>query len=222
MQAAVDISATPSQRVLRWVKPPQQERTRQTLGRLLDAAEAMVADRGFDETSIADIAAAAGSSVGGFYRRFRDKDGLLQALHERFCEEARATADEALDPARWSGAPASEVVTQFTAFLVGIYRERAGLFRAFLHRSIVEPSVLQRQEELFEYLAMGLSAVLSDRLDPVRHPDPEFAVRFSLRVLLGTLDETYALRSRDLELTDERTATEMTRVVTSYLGVDTP
>ena len=91
-------------RLLQWVRTPQQARTRDSLGRMLDAAEQLVADKGFDDTGIAEIARAAGTSVGAFYRRFRDKHGLLHALHERFCDEARATADAALDPARWAGA----------------------------------------------------------------------------------------------------------------------
>jgi len=60
----------PGPDVLRWVRPPQQERTRRSLGLMLDAAEALVVEKGFDESAIAEIARRAGGSVGGFYRRF--------------------------------------------------------------------------------------------------------------------------------------------------------
>jgi len=205
--------------VLRWVKPPQQARTREALVRLLDAAEQLVAEKGFDETPIVEIARRAGSSVGGFYRRFADKDGLLQAMHERFCEEARVTTDDALDPRRWEGAEAAEILREVTSFVVQIYREREGLFRAFLHRGVVNEEVQRRQEELFEYLSDALERLLADRTDDITHPDPELGVRFGLRVLLGTLDDTIAVRTSAPALDDERLVTELARMITRYLGV---
>src|SRR4030095_13323410 len=86
---------------LRWVRPPQQRRSQQTLDRILDAAEALVAEKGFDDTPVAEIARRAGASVGAFYSRFPAKDALLGALNDRFVAQAVATADAALDPARW-------------------------------------------------------------------------------------------------------------------------
>src|SRR3990172_9285786 len=133
--------ALQSAAVLSWVRVPQQARTPPAVGRLLDAAEALVAEKGFDQTAIADIVRRAGVSVGGFYRRFQDKDGLLQALHERFCDEARATTDEALDPAKWQGATAAEILAEVSAFVVAIYRERVGLLRAFLDRCVIDAGI---------------------------------------------------------------------------------
>ena len=62
---------------LRWIRPPQQARSQETLGRILDAAEALVAEKGFDDTPISEIVQRAGSSVGAFYTRFPAKDALL-------------------------------------------------------------------------------------------------------------------------------------------------
>ena len=77
----------------------------------------------------------AGSSVGAFYARFADKDALLHALYDRYYQEAIATADEALDPARWEGATIPEILSAVVVFLVEIYRERTGLMRAFALRN---------------------------------------------------------------------------------------
>ncbi len=50
-----------------------QERARRTYESLLAAAGSVFADRGYDPTQTPDIAAAAGVSVGTFYRYFSDK-----------------------------------------------------------------------------------------------------------------------------------------------------
>lgn len=42
-------------------------------------------------------------SVGNVYKRFRDKDSLLQAVYERFFLDSFAANEFALDPAKWEG-----------------------------------------------------------------------------------------------------------------------
>src|ERR1700752_3440853 len=118
-------------RELRWVRPPRQAPSQDTLDRILDAAETLIAEKGFADATVADIARRAGSSVGSFYTRFHDQDRLLYALYERYFEQATATADAALDPKRWEGAGIAEILRAVTRFLVQVYRERAGLIRAF-------------------------------------------------------------------------------------------
>ena len=86
----------PTAPTLQWIRPPRQARTQETLERLLDAAEALLAEKRFEDVHITEIASRADTSVAAFYRRFNDKEGLLHALHERLCEEAFATADDAL------------------------------------------------------------------------------------------------------------------------------
>jgi AcrR family transcriptional regulator len=71
--------------------------------RILAAAAEVFADRGL-EASLDDIAAAAGVGVGTVYRRFPDKDALIDALFEEKIDRARQLAHEALeleDP--WEG-----------------------------------------------------------------------------------------------------------------------
>jgi AcrR family transcriptional regulator len=208
-----------SDRVLKWVKIPQQARTRAGLSRLLDAAEALVAEKSFDEISVNQIAQRAGSSVGGFYRRFRDKHGLLQALHERFCEEARATADNVLDPARWVGAPAEEIIVEFTAFLVRIYRDREGALRTFLFSGINDAVVRQRTRLLTDHLHQRLAELLAERRDEITHPQLDLGAAFALHIVLGTLNHVIQLQPTTLGLADPRLAGELSRAFGAYLGV---
>ncbi len=207
--------------MLEWIRPPQQARTHETLNRLLDAAEAILSEKGFDATGIAEIAERGGSSVGGFYRRFADKQALLHALHERFCEEARATAEVALEPERWAVASTAEIVPEFVDFLVRTYREREGLLRAFLLRGISDPPVRERTRGLFEFIAAKLAHLLEQRVGEIAHRDPAFGAAFALHVVLGTLNHTVLGPTR-FELSDDRISAELTHVFLAYLGVRNP
>jgi len=56
---------------------------------LKDAARRMFTERGYASTKVADIAAAAGRSIGVFYDHFDGKEAVLEALMEDFRSAAR-------------------------------------------------------------------------------------------------------------------------------------
>lgn len=207
---------------LRWVRPPQQARSQETLVRLLDAAEQLVAEKGFEDTPVAEVARRAGSSVGAFYTRFEDKDGLLHALYDRWLQEATATADEALDPARWEGANIPEILSSVVRFLVEIYRERGGLIRAFVLRNRVDPEFQARQERLSHYVSQGVTALLLARRAEIAAPDPERAAAFGFTLVMNTLENVMLfgeLRSGSLILDDDALAVELASAYLAYLGI---
>lgn len=63
---------------------PQQDRSRETVERILAAADREVGERGVAGASTTGIAARAGVSVGALYRFFPDKDAVVDALAERY------------------------------------------------------------------------------------------------------------------------------------------
>ena len=210
---------------LEWVRPPRQARSQETLDRILDAAEILVTEKGFEDTPVAEIVQRAGSSVGAFYARFHDKDGLLHALYERYYEEAVATADAALAPARWEGARVAELIPVVLRFLVSIFRDRRGLMRAFVVRNHTHPEFQARQQRLSHHVIARLCALLLARRGELAHPDPERATRFALMLVFSALESLILfgeMRSSLLSLTDDDLATELARSTLAYLGVANP
>ncbi len=61
-------------------KAPRTERGRKTLRKLLDAAAVEFGERGFYESSIAEITRRAGTALGSFYTYFDSKDAIFRAL----------------------------------------------------------------------------------------------------------------------------------------------
>lgn len=209
---------------LRWIRPPQQARSQETLHRILDAAEALVAEKGFEDTPVAEIVQRAGSSVGAFYARFPDKEALIHALYERYLEQATATADAALDPERWSGAELEEIIDAVVRFLVSVYREQRGLIRSFVLRNHTHPEFQARRERLSHYVNDRLTSLLLARRNSIAHPDPERAARFGLMIVFSVLDNAILFgetRSGALALSDEDLAAELVRTYVAYLGAGT-
>jgi AcrR family transcriptional regulator len=69
------------------------ERNRQ---RILDAAKTLFAERGVD-VSVEEIAAAACVGIGTFYRRFPDRESLVEAVFETKMEQVVQVARDALE-----------------------------------------------------------------------------------------------------------------------------
>lgn len=141
-------SAPPSERPLR----RDAERNRQ---RILDAARVVFADRGLSG-SHDDIAREAGVGVGTVYRRFPDKEQLIDALFEARIEEIADVARAATDhPDPWEGLVGFLMRTQelqsrdrgLKEIVLGGSR---GAERAVAARSLIAPlaaQVLQRAKD---------------------------------------------------------------------------
>lgn len=207
---------------LRWISPPRQARSQETLDRLLDAAEALLDEKSFDDVGVAEVAHRAGSSVGSFYARFADKRALLHALQERFVIDGMATADDAFDPAHWEGAKADEIVAAVVAFLVRIHRDRRGLMRALLLVQVTQPEIRERANALSRHVLRALTVLLLARRSEIRHPDPARAVAFGLWQVVASLkhalldpEEAQTLR----RVSERALPAELTRACLAYLGV---
>ncbi len=75
--------------------------------RILQAALGMFALKGFDDTSMEDIALAIGCSKGGLYYHFRDKEQLFASVIER-CRDARTLQERRVLTEAWALASRSE------------------------------------------------------------------------------------------------------------------
>src|SRR5450759_2341864 len=102
--------------------PTVQERGRNAVERLLNAAEQTLESVGLEGATVPAIAARAGMSVGNVYKRFPDKDSLFRAVYERFFSEALASNEFALDPAKWEGIPTAEVLSTLVTGMIEGYR----------------------------------------------------------------------------------------------------
>ena len=69
----------------------RQLRGQQRMQLLLDVAEQLVAEIGFDATTTNAIAARAGMSPGSLYQFFPNKDAVAEALATRYLEQLHAT-----------------------------------------------------------------------------------------------------------------------------------
>lgn len=83
---------------------PPESTSSSTRARLLDAAAEVFSERGYEGTTVAEVARRAGLTTGAIYANFRDKAELLLQTIER--DSAEAVAD--MEAARSAGASATD------------------------------------------------------------------------------------------------------------------
>ena len=204
------------------VAATKQLRSERTLMRLLDAAEELLEEKGLGGLSIPEIIRRAGSSVGGFYGRFRDKNELLRALEERHFRELEARVDQLLDSRRWSGACAATIVTAATSELVTVVRERKAVLAAFLWRAAQDSEILEEGLAFRQLATVRVrELLLSECRDDFTHPDPELAIDLAVQAAFAFMQHHIVVgetRSGDRVLSDEELAQELARMVCAYVG----
>src|SRR5438045_4240773 len=79
---------------------PQRAASEETRRQILETALALFRERGFEETTIRDIAGRAGLSLGAAYYYFRSKEAIIGAYYDYIQEEHQIRARAAFARAR--------------------------------------------------------------------------------------------------------------------------
>ena len=204
---------------------PRQARSRETLTRLLDAAQAVLAEGGLEAATVPAIARRAGLSVGAVYRRFPDKDALLRAVYLRLFGRAREQNAARLDPELYRGMSLETVLGGMVRGMVQYYRANRTLLRAMqtYAESHADAEFRRRAAELNDDALTQLAALATTLSGEIRHPDPDAAVRFAL-LTVGLVLRGVVLREERLPglflRDDVSVEEELTRMVLGYLGVE--
>ena len=188
------------------VLPAKQRRGERTRDRLLAAGQRLIAKRDFDQMSVAEIAAAAGCSVGAFYQRFRDKDAFFGALIAQYAAQARATTI-----AVFASSGDDALIGALVTATAARFRNNAGLIRAAIRRRM-EDAEIWEPIRLHGYFAADC---FIEWLEKIRGrkltADEIVATRFAFQVLDGTLNNAIVNQPGPLNLMDDAFVIQLER-----------
>jgi AcrR family transcriptional regulator len=207
---------------------PQQARSRESTRKLLKAAAEVLGQHGVEGATIPRIAEHAGLTPGAIYRRFHDKEALLETVILGILERQDERLRIALTPAMARQIPLSVFAEQLITNMLVSYRANAGLLRAL--RQFVKgrdntafyKKAVKLEMRTFEYL---IELFLMHRKE-IRHPEPKTAASFAVIMLTSTLVELI-LVDHDLKnwqavipKDDPSLKRELLRSFLNYLGIE--
>lgn len=200
---------------VRGVVPPKQRRSKETVERILRAAEELIAERNFHDVTVQDLCIAADVSASSFYARFPAKEDVLLALFDLHSREARDDAAAAIvDVVERSGSDHDMVRALIAAYLRFVRANGPVMVSIF-----ADPSLTDRYwslgSEIYDELESVLGGIFGGE-------GPEFVVRaeFATRVAAAALQRAVGLPTQFSErmgLDDEQLVDELTDMLTPYL-----
>jgi len=205
----------------------KQSRSRESLQRLLNAAVEVLNERGLEGATIPRIAARAGLSPGAVYRRFPDKDALLQTVVLTELEQMDENTRTQLTPELAEKSSLRQFAKQMIQGSLQIHRQYSTLKRTMDQYVLTHPNAAFRKK----VFKLNISAIrqVADFLllkrKEIKHPDPEAAVSFALIQLACTMRDVTLLDTISddwasiLPMDDDKLLEELTRAFLSYLGV---
>lgn len=206
---------------------PQQERSRESLQKLLRAAREVLGQHGVEGATIPRIAEHAGLTPGSVYRRFHDKEALLESAILGLLE-AQDQASRTFTAEMAREIPLRVLSEQIINSIVVNYRARAPLIRAM--RQFVDG----RPSSAFNKKASRLEVRSFERIvdlfmthsDRIQHPSPRIAVSTALMMVISSVHEL-VVRHTDLArwkhllpADDQALKRELVRAFLNYLGVE--
>ncbi len=159
----------------RWNRRALQARSRVTQDLILDAAEELFAEHGIDATSVQDVAAHAGRSIGSLYHHFDTKELLVHAVIDRILDDVAGEVNAFFAPGRWDGRTLEQRLRGYLRGTLGLDRVRPGYKQIGREASLNNAETAERYWDLAQWVNNHLRALLLECRAEIGHPSPELA-----------------------------------------------
>src|SRR5437868_13816777 len=126
------------------VRPPQQQRSRESFERVLEAAVELLETEGYPGFTLAEVSRHARVSIGSIYARVSSKDDLFYAIHERVMAQIGVENEVFSDLTRWQGLPTRRLVMVAVRELAEPVGAHAEILRVIMHRGAIVEVVADR------------------------------------------------------------------------------
>ncbi|MDP9842963.1 TetR/AcrR family transcriptional regulator [Streptosporangium lutulentum] len=152
-------------------KHPRQQRSRETVEAILQAAAQLFQRYGYADTTTNKIAERAGVSIGSLYQYFPNKDALLVALAEHHLSQAAEQVALVFTRAADDHPTLHQLLTDLVRCVAALHTDRPGLHRLLFDLAPRTPDLVARFRHAEQQIAHALARELH-RLD-AGAPDPE-------------------------------------------------
>ena len=196
---------------------PLGRKAERTRSALLDAARLLFMEKGYGATSVGDIAAAAGVSLGAFYQYFGDRAEIMAAL---VGEGARRMLEDAQHV--WRPADGREGVHRMIDAFVRHYRSTAKFQRVWEEVTHVEESLAALRLEMQRMFVGGTEAAIrsGQRDGTIRSTIDPAGAAVVLSAMVDRTCYVHFVFDRDASMRTESVVDVLTEAWCATLGID--
>jgi len=141
--------------------PPRQARGQRRIDQLLDAADTVFAQIGYERATTNAVCAQAGVSPGTLYQFFPNKQAIAEALAARYLERLPETHRVAFDVSSAQG-PLAELISHVVDPFIALHQKGPGL-EALWTGSVISDELTASVEGLKQHVEKSLAALFRAR-----------------------------------------------------------
>ena len=186
----------------RTVKDPETRRSE-----LIDTAEELFLENGYDETAVSEIVRNAGVAQGTFYHYFRSKDDVLSAITDRWIEEIRAEIE---DIASRDGSDAIDKILGVFGFFSSLGKSRQRLVE-YVHEERNAHLHIKFEKRVPQIIIPPFSRMIEEGVDEgffdVRYPELAALSIMETAGAISHIHETYRLEDKTEKMNEITDAT---------------
>lgn len=191
---------------------PKQERGRQRVNQILDAASEIFSEIGYEAATTIMIAERAKTAVGSLYQFFPNKESILQALAARYVAQAGAMFD-AVNVESFAELTLEEMLDQFFTPLKEFIRHSRDFYVLFAS-SQGSAAVTEAIRPMDEALLARMDAALAQRVPSMPRAERRKYQLVCMTILKGMLGMAHLYAD---ELTLDEIFEELRAVYLAYL-----
>ncbi|NBE95294.1 TetR family transcriptional regulator [Nonomuraea sp. K271] len=141
-------------------KQPRQQRSRETVAAILEAAAQLFQRHGYTGTTTNKIAERAGVSIGSLYQYFPNKDALLVALAEHYLAESAQQVAQVFARAGEHRPPLPVLLADLVECVAVLHTDRPRLHRLLFDQAPRTPDLVTRFRQAEQQIAQALAREL--------------------------------------------------------------
>ena len=189
------------------------------MARMLDAADALFAEGGDEALTVEAVVERSSTSVGSFYARFGDRNGLLEAMHERFLERLATGGQIAIQAAARQKklVGALEVLITHIFAIVREYRNSARFF--VMHRS-TDVKLRAQGIQANAFFARMFTDLVLRYQNEIAHAKPANAADVAWRMTFAMFAQQVMFENQEVSgaaMGEKALVRELARCLTAYL-----
>nr|WP_152992323.1 TetR/AcrR family transcriptional regulator [Nonomuraea pusilla] len=141
-------------------KQPRQQRSRETVAVILEAAAQLFQRHGYAGATTNKIAERAGVSIGSLYQYFPNKDALLVALAEHYLTQSAEQVAQVFSRAAEHRPSLHDLLTDLVGCVADLHTDRPELHRLLFDQAPRTPGLVTRFRQAEQQIAGALAGEL--------------------------------------------------------------
>jgi len=166
------------------INSPKQARSSASTKRMLDAAEAILANKGPDALTVENVIAEAKTSMGSFYGRFKNREGLIAALHQRFLQTLQTEIFAAIQ-ARPAKGNLEDDLADFSYMFFKIISTNRKSFLFFVIGNSFNLKMRKEAQKIRAVMIAKLTEIIKNHKSELKRKTLTTEVEFATRIYYG-------------------------------------